>query len=356
MNVLYRRVNVGDSPGEKWHYRKSTMALQNETERVEVLVKENKSLRDQLQGSKDMLQSLTEQVQEVIAVNHAVTVQLEQASDVRKYLGKINGEFSNTVTDCRQLIESLGVEKKKSRGRVSSAPAEEHFHADLKKLHTRNLELEKENAELIKKQAKQKSQMLKQDRWVKQLSNVVGNLSAKLDEKGERVQELIELQLATTRKLHESEHTLGQLSRTNQELFTKLKHAMCSTIGTDDRLPEGGDLAQKALGENMQLKADLAIAQEQLKKAYERKQEDEDVAKLRSRNGELEERLVKLDRLRKATNERAHELAIEKQKLQERVQSQKETILGLRRQVASGTVDTLRLPDGNRRDSFESSR
>uniref|UniRef100_A0A6V3J720 Uncharacterized protein n=1 Tax=Lotharella globosa TaxID=91324 RepID=A0A6V3J720_9EUKA len=207
---------------------------------VEELVKENKTLRASLDESKLLLQSLTEQLQEVMAVNHAVTVQLEQAADVRKYLGKINTEFNTTVKDCKELINGLNANPEGSSGDVPvpsvgiSTASAEITHGELKKLHEKNLELERANAEMAKVQARQKTHISKQDRWMKQLSNVVASLSKKLEDKGEKVHELIESQLATTKKLEESESTLAELSKVNKELFTKLKHALAGK----GRVPE----------------------------------------------------------------------------------------------------------------------
>eukprot|EP00470_Lotharella_oceanica_P011460 CAMPEP_0170184466 /NCGR_PEP_ID=MMETSP0040_2-20121228/33721_1 /TAXON_ID=641309 /ORGANISM="Lotharella oceanica, Strain CCMP622" /LENGTH=323 /DNA_ID=CAMNT_0010430545 /DNA_START=67 /DNA_END=1035 /DNA_ORIENTATION=- len=305
---------------------------------VEELVKENKTLRASLEESKLLLQSLTEQLQEVMAVNHAVTVQLEQAADVRKYLGKINSEFNTTVKDCKDLINGLNANQQGSSGEASgpagsriSAASAEITHSELKKLHAKNLELERANAEMAKAQARQKTHMLKQDRWMKQLSNVVATLSQKLEDKGEKVHELIETQLETTKKLNESESTLAELSKVNKELFTKLKHALA---GKGSRVPEGGDMVQKVLGENMQLKADLKIAQQQLKKAYEKKAPEQE-HELDVKVNKLQAKIERLEKLRKATNVRAHSLAQEKQALAARVQQQKEVILGLRRKVGS---------------------
>ena len=308
------------------------------------LVKQNATLRRQLEDTKLLLSNVTEQIQEVMTVNHAVTVQLEQTSDVRKYLSGISSDFGASMSECGELVAELegggadggAPEAGGADGGVSSRLV----HAELKKLHARNLELERLNAESKRVQAQQRSHILRQDRWVKQLSNVVASLSQKLEEKGDTLRDLIQSQVETTNQLHQSESTLTQLSQVNKELFAKLKTSLARAgaegVAATGRGPTGGDMLQKVLGENLQLRTDLKKVRDELGRRAGAGAGAEGAEELVARNRDLEDRLAKMDRLRKATNKRAHELAQEKDTMSCRIQQQRETIFALRKQIGRG--------------------
>lgn len=306
------------------------------------VLRENQTLRQQLEESKQLMDSLTSQIQEVMTVNHAVAVQIEQAASVRKYLGGVNGELNSSVSEVNGLITEISENSGAGGSEGMSASTSEVLHKELKSLHDKNLDLERQYTDLNKVQAKQRTHIIKQDRWVKQLSNVVASLSQKLEEKGEGLQSLVQSQIRTTKQLHDSENTLQQLSQVNRELFSKLKHALAAS-GAGGRGPEGGDMVQKILGENLQLKADLSMAREKLKTAIESGADAKELASMRAENDELRARFERVEKLRKATNQRAHKLAQEKQALTGRVQVQQNTIQSLRRQLATGG-DSTKMP------------
>mmetsp|Transcript_19374 Transcript_19374/g.34587 ORF Transcript_19374/g.34587 Transcript_19374/m.34587 type:complete len:337 (+) Transcript_19374:179-1189(+) len=309
---------------------------------VEALASENDALKQQLSGSKDLLQALAGQIQEVMEVNHAVAAKLEQTSEVRKYLDTASDEFKETVDDCGELIQQIV-----GKGKAGDAEAAGILEAELQKLQSKNEELQRECGEHVKEHARQRSEIAKQDRWVKQLSNVVANLRTKLDEKGKKLQTLIESQSQTTQKLQESERIVEELSKVNRALFAKLKQvtggggcggASATASGGSLGMIPGSDSDVPKPKEDEIVTCTEGKEKESCAEAVAHRKDVEsskEVERLRIEIQALREKLDKVDQKRKATNQRAHALAQEKQSLASRVQQQRGTIQGLRRRLAT---------------------
>ncbi|GAB5370460.1 hypothetical protein AAMO2058_001495000 [Amorphochlora amoebiformis] len=297
---------------------------------MEQLVIENRSLIHQVEGSKQLLRSLLEQIQEVMAVNNAVSVQLEQSADIRSYLSKASMEFGKKMGECNQIIGELA----NTRGDKDNTIAASVMQAEIDKFQNKNRELEESNTQLQRLYSEQKLQMTKQERWIKQLSNVVQSLSHKLDDRGDKIQILIEKQLETEEQLHKSQAVFSELSMVNRDLLSKLKDSMARGIAsTSDENEE--HMLEQMVRENLNMKQELSNAREKIKELSQCEIDKQVIDKVRQENKDLTARVEKLDKLRKATNQRAHALAKEKQALATRVCRQKDTIITLRKQLSS---------------------
>ena len=128
---------------------------------------------------------------------------------------------------------------------------------------------------------------------------MVASLSQKLEEKGDTLRDLIQSQVETTNQLHQSESTLTQLSQVNKELFAKLKTSLARAgaegVAATGRGPTGGDMLQKVLGENLQLRTDLKKVRDELGRRAGAGAGAEGAEELVARNRDLEDRLAKMD-------------------------------------------------------------